>query len=62
MTEYAGSLRITNPETLKQWKETGKYDKLIKEGYIYAIGCGRFRKEICTCSRCIKKIKQLEKL
>lgn len=28
---------------------------LLKEGYIYASGCGRFRREICTCSKCRKK-------
>lgn len=47
-----GTLRITNPRTLEMWKKTGKYQKLIDEGYIYAKGCGRFRMEICTCSKC----------
>ena len=31
-----GVLRITNPRTLEMWKKTGKYQKLIDEGYIYA--------------------------
>ena len=53
----AGTLRITNPQTLTRWKENGKYDKLITEGYIYAKGCGRFRTEICTCYKCRKKLK-----
>lgn len=49
-----GTLRITNPKTLEKWKVNGEYDKLIKEGYIYAKGCGRFRKFICSCSKCRK--------
>ena len=51
-TQYYGILRITNPRTLEMWKKTGKYQKLIDEGYIYAKGCGRFRMEVCTCSKC----------
>jgi hypothetical protein len=49
-----GSLRITNPKTLEKWKEIGKYQELIDQGYNYAKGCGRFRTEICTCSKCRK--------
>ena len=49
-----GSLRITNKETLQKWIDSGKYQELINEGYIYAIGCGRFRKHICECSKCRK--------
>lgn len=49
-----GSLRITNPKTLQKWKDNGEYDKLINEGYTYAKGCGRFRKEACKCSKCRK--------
>ena len=52
---YSGTLRITNPKTLERWKETGKYQELIDRGYIYASGCGRFRTEICTCSKCRRK-------
>lgn len=47
-----GTLRITNQRTLEMWKITGAYQKLINDGYIYAKGCGRFRMEICTCSKC----------
>lgn len=54
---YAGVLRITNPKTLQQWKDDGRYQQLIDEGYIYAPGCGRFRREKCTCSACRRKIK-----
>lgn len=55
-TEHcSGTLRITNPKTLEKWKETGKYQELINQGYIYANGCGRFRKEVCTCSKCRRK-------
>jgi hypothetical protein len=50
-----GTLRITNPKTLTKWKNDGRYQKLIDEGFIYAKWCGRFRKEKCTCSRCRKK-------
>jgi hypothetical protein len=49
-----GTLRITNPKTLEKWKANGKYQKLIAEGYIYAQGCGRFRKNKCTCYKCRK--------
>lgn len=47
-----GTLRITNPVTLERWKANGEYDKLIREGYLYATGCGRFRKEPCECCQC----------
>jgi hypothetical protein len=30
---------------------------IIDEGYIYAPGCGRFREEICNCSKCRKRNK-----
>jgi len=56
MKEYQGTLRITNPKTLQYWKDTGKFNKLINEGYIYCIGCGRFRMEICTCFKCRKAV------
>lgn len=51
----AGTLRITNPKTLERWKQDGRYQELINEGYTYANGCGRFRMEICTCSECRRK-------
>ena len=31
-----------------------EHNALLAEGYIYANGCGRFRKDICTCSKCSK--------
>ena len=49
---YCGVLRKTNPRTLQRWKDTGKYQELIDEGYIYAKGCGRFKTEECKCSKC----------
>ncbi len=55
MENFSGTLRITNKDTLEKWKSNGKYDSLIKEGYIYNPGCGRFSKEIkCNCSKCRK--------
>lgn len=50
--ELNGSLRITNKNTLQKWIDKGFYKELISEGYIYAKGCGRFRKNICECSKC----------
>ena len=54
--ECFGVLRITNPITLNKWIESGKYQKIIDNGFIYNKGCGRFRVEKCKCSKC--KIKQ----
>lgn len=51
---WFGSLRITNPNTLKRWKDLGKYQQLINAGYIYAEGCGRFRSFVCPCRKCKK--------
>lgn len=51
---YSGTLRVTNPKTLQYYKDSGKYQALIDQGYIYAPGCGRFRSEICTCTKCRK--------
>ena len=53
-TEFYGTLRITNPKTLDKWKLNGQYQSLIDLGYKYANGCGRFREEECTCSKCRK--------
>lgn len=50
--EYQGSIRILKPETLQAWIDKGWYQEQIKEGYIYALGCGRFRKEKCECFKC----------
>ena len=52
---YGGTFRITNPKTLQRWKDNGQFQELLDEGYIYAEGCGRFREEICTCSKCRKR-------
>lgn len=49
---YHGTLKITNSKTLQIWKDTGKFQELIDKGYIYAVGCGRFRLEICNCCKC----------
>lgn len=32
-----------------------EHTSIVNEGYIYAPGCGRFRAEACTCSKCRKK-------
>ena len=56
-TYYSGTLRITNPKTLEKWKQNGNYKELIDSGYIYANGCGRFRIDACTCSKCRRKNK-----
>ena len=54
MENYSGTLRIRNPKTLRKWLRNGSYQKLIDEGYIFAVGCGRFRQGVCECSRCRK--------
>lgn len=50
--ELFGTIRITNLNTLERWKRSGKYQRLVDEGYIFANGCGRFRTEICNCHKC----------
>ena len=55
--EFYGTLRITNPKTLKKWKEDGRFQQVINEGYIFAKGCKRFRSEVCTCSKCRRLLK-----
>ena len=52
--EFYGTLRIRNPKTLKKWIDTGKFQKQIDEGFIFNLGCGRFRTEKCECSKCRK--------
>lgn len=32
-----------------------EHESILTEGYIFAKGCGRFRKEICTCCKCRKR-------
>lgn len=52
--EYWGTVRIRKPKTLQKWIDKGWYQRNIEDGYIFAIGCGRFRPEKCTCSKCRK--------
>ena len=51
----AGVTKISNPITLQRWIDLGWYQNLIKEGYIFAVYCGRFKKENCLCSACRSK-------
>ena len=54
--EYCwGTIRIRNPKTLQRWISSGRFQKQLKEGWIFNPGCGRFRKEKCTCSKCRKR-------
>lgn len=55
---YWGVTRISNPKTLQRWIDNGKYKTLIDNGFIFAVGCGRFRQEICICSACRKHPKK----
>lgn len=50
-----GTLRISNPKTLQKWIDTGKYQSQLKDGWIFNVGCGRFKTEKCTCSTCRRK-------
>jgi len=49
-----GSLRLKNPKTLERWIYNGRYQNLLNEGYIFYVGCGRFRPEPCQCTKCRK--------
>ena len=51
---YSGTLRIRNPKTLQKWIDNGKYQKEIDKGWIFNVGCGRFREKKCDCSKCRK--------
>lgn len=51
---FSGSIRITNPKTLQSWKDKGWFQQELDKGYIFAEGCGRFKTEPCTCSKCRK--------
>lgn len=57
MENYFGTLRIKNPKTLEKWKQNGNFQKELDRGYIFAPGCGRFRLEVCTCHKCLKRSK-----
>jgi hypothetical protein len=50
----SGTLRITNPKTLEKWIQNGNFDKELDNGYKFYVGCGRFRLDTCTCSKCRK--------
>jgi len=54
MEYYSGSIRIRNPKTLQKWIDKGWYAEQINKGYIFNVGCGRFRSEKCECSKCRK--------
>ena len=54
-THYYGTLRISNPKTLEKWIHRGDFQREIDNGYLFNVGCGRFRTEPCTCCRCRKK-------
>ena len=49
-----GTLRITNPKTLERWIQNGSYQEELDDGYIFNVGCGRFRAEPCKCVKCRK--------
>lgn len=49
---YAGKLRISNPKTLEKWIQNGNYQEELDNGYVFNVGCGRFRTEVCTCQKC----------
>ena len=48
--ETWGSIRISN--TLQRWIDNGEYAENIKDGFVFNVGCGRFRSEKCTCTKC----------
>lgn len=52
---YWGTLRIKNPKTLQKWIDRGWYQRELDAGYIFNVGCGRFKSEKCTCSMCRRK-------
>jgi hypothetical protein len=55
-----GSIRIKKATTLQRWIDSGWYQREIKNGYIFATGCGRFRESKCECSQCRKSNKRFE--
>lgn len=57
-----GTTRISNPKTLQRWIDLGWYQELIDEGYIFAPHCGRFKTDICTCTKCRHKNPKREEL
>ncbi len=52
-------LRISNPKTLQRWIDTGEYQSYLDAGYIFNVGCGRFKLEPCTCRKCRTRTRPL---
>lgn len=52
MENFAGSIRIKNPKTLRKWFRKGWFQEEIDKGYKFYPGCGRFRADKCTCHKC----------
>lgn len=50
--QLVGTLRVTNPKTLRRWLNNGEFQKELDMGYTYAPGCGRFKIGECTCHKC----------
>jgi hypothetical protein len=57
-TNYSGTTRITNPNTLQRWIDNGKYNEMIKQNYLFGVGCGRFVLDGCTCTNCRNRPKK----
>jgi hypothetical protein len=57
---YFGAIRIQKPSTLQSWIDKGWFKKELDKGYFFAVGCGRFKTEICKCSKCKRKNGNLE--
>jgi hypothetical protein len=51
-----GPIRIKNAKTLEKWIHKGWYQRELDYGYIFALGCGRFRPDVCTCQKCRRTI------
>ena len=54
MEFYYGTLRIRNPKTLQRWIDTGKHQKQLDDGWVFNVGCGRYRTQKCECNKCRK--------
>lgn len=57
-TNYSGTTKITNPNTLQRWIDNGKYNEMIKQNYLFGVGCGRFVFDGCTCTNCRNRPKK----
>ena len=49
---YVGTLRLMRGTTIQSWIDKGWYKELTDQGFIFAIGCARFRKKVCDCTHC----------